>query len=398
MAKDKKQKSDSNRQKKYKTGKKIDRKNPLTGFFRVTTIVFAIILVGLVLYHFRSIPLIHKVFVGTAANQKIDLNDVIDEAAGSLGIDEKNFTLNKQKDHIYIELGINPSQWDLVLANSILTGKIEAAGGSQLSAVETKNGKSHLLEFTHPDNKLPFEIKIYYGKYEASLPEIFLIIDDFGSYNNSLLQEFCELDPEISFAILPNEPYYKEVMEKANQYGHNILIHMPMEPIDIKRNNPGKDAILVEYSENKIKSLVRGYIEKLPLAIAANNHMGSLATSRVDVMRPVLQVLKENDIMFIDSYTIAGTVAAEVAELEKMKIWERDLFLDDQKLSDELLDKKIAKLVEISTRSDQIFVIGHCHFKSKLEFAKKFIARAKDAGFRFSPISSLSNKKRGINA
>jgi uncharacterized protein len=397
MAKAKKQKSDSNRKKKYKTGKKVDRNGPLTGFFRIATIVFAIILIGLMLYHFRSMPLIHKVFVGTASPPKIDLNDVIAEAASILGVDEKNFTLENKKDHIYIRLGINRSEWDLVLANSILTGKIESAGGKQLSAIETKNGKSHLLEFSHPDNKLIFEIKIYYGKYKPSLPEIFLLIDDFGSYNNSLLQEFCELDPEVAFAILPNEQYHKEVMEKAAQYGHDILIHMPMEPIDIKRNNPGKDAILVEYSENKIKSLVRGYIEKLPLAIAANNHMGSLATSRVDVMRPVLQVLKENDIMFIDSYTSAGTVVAEVAELEKMKIWERDLFLDDEKLSDALLDKKIAKLLDISTRSDQIFVIGHCHFKSKLEFAKKFIARAKDSGFRFSAISSLSNKKRGIN-
>ena len=147
----------------------------------------------------------------------------------------------------------------------------------------------------------------------------------------------------------------------------------------------------MEYNENKVKSLVREYIKRLPLAVGANNHMGSLATSRADIMEPVLQVLKANDLIFIDSYTSANSVVAQVAEKEKMKIWERDIFLDDQKLSDELMDKKIAKLIDISTRSNQIFVIGHCHFKSKLEFIRKFIARAKDSGFKFSGISTLTN-------
>ncbi|MCF7911572.1 MAG: divergent polysaccharide deacetylase family protein [Candidatus Cloacimonetes bacterium] len=398
MAKAGKKRKAENRVKKYKLGKKRVRKSPLAGFLRTTAIVFIVIFIALVIYHFRSTPPIQKVIIGTTSNPKIDLNDVIAEAASSLGVDAKNFTLEKQKNHTYIKLGINHSKWDLVLANSIITGKIESAGGKQLSAIEADNGNYHLLEFSHADNKLPFIIKIYYGKYEASLPEIFLIIDDFGSFNNSLLQEFCELDAEINFAILPNEPYYKEVMEKASESGHDILIHIPMEPIDLKNNNPGKDAILVQYNANKIKSLVREYIKRLPLAIGANNHMGSMATSRADVMRPVLQVLKENDIIFIDSYTSANTVVAEVAESEKMKIWERDMFLDDQKLSDAVLEEKFAKLMDISTRSNQIFVISHCHFKSKLEFAKKFIARAKEAGFKFSAISTLAATKRGINA
>ena len=392
MAKSKKRRNDKEKIKKYKLGKKIKRKSPLVGFLRIATIVFLILFLVLIIYHFRSTKLIHKAIVAVSGSEKIDLNDVIAEAAEDMGVDEKNFKLANKQDHIYIEMGINPSEWDLVLVNSIITGKIETAGGKQLYAKESDNGRYQLLQFSHPDNKLPFLIKIFYGKYAASLPEVFLIIDDFGSYINSLLDEFCELDKEVSFAILPNEVYYEEVMYKAHDSGHDILIHMPMEPIDLKNNNPGKGAILVQYNENKIKSLVREYIKRLPLAVGANNHMGSLATSRVDIMEPVLQVLKENNLMFIDSYTSANTVAAQVAATEKMKIWERDLFLDDQKeLTDAVLDKKLAKLVDISTRSNQIIVIGHCHFKSKLEFIKKFIARAKDSGFRFSAISTLKN-------
>jgi len=390
MAKNKRR-NDKEKVKKYKLGKKIKRKSRLVGFLRIATIIFLILFLVLIIYHFRSTKLIRKVIVAASGSEKIDLNDVIAEVAENIGVDEKNFKLINKQDHIYIEIGINPSDLDLVLANSIITGKILGAGGKQQFAKEADNGRYQLLQFSHPDNKLPFLIKIYYGKYVASLPEVFLIIDDFGSYNNSLLDEFCELDKEVSFAILPNEPHYEAVMNKANASGHDILIHMPMEPIDIKNNDPGKDAILVEYNENKVKSLVREYIKRLPLAVGANNHMGSLATSRADIMKPVLQVLKANDLIFIDSYTSANSVVAQVAEKEKMKIWERDIFLDDQKLSDELMDKKIAKLIDISTRSNQIFVIGHCHFKSKLEFIRKFIARAKDSGFRFSGISTLTN-------
>jgi uncharacterized protein len=389
-------KADKTGNKKYAQGKKLGRKNNLVRFLRISVVVCLIVFIGLVLHHYRAIPLIRQVVVHTGTEKAPDLNDIISEAAASIGIDEKNFSLKNESDHVYINLGINAAEFDLALVNSILTGKVISAGGRLVTAQEADSGNNQILEFRHENNKLPYIVRLYYGKYEEAAPEVFLIIDDFGSFNNSLLDDFCDLDSAVSFAILPNEPYYKEVMEKSHLSGHDILIHIPMEPIDIRNNNPGNDAILVQYSPGKIKSLMSKFIERLPLAIAANNHMGSLATSRTEVMQPVLQVLKENDLIFIDSYTSAGSVVKQVAQDETMKIWQRDLFLDEMALNPEVLKQKLEDLDRIATRTNQIIVIGHCHSRSRLDFIKDFMSEAINKGYRFSPVSDLK-KKSGVD-
>ena len=387
------------KRKKLSHGKKLIKKNSLVRILRVTAIIILLIFIGLLAHHFRAIPLIKKAIIRTSINEQVDLNDIIAKAASDIGVDEKNYSLINEKDNIYIKIGINSEIWHLALVNSILTGKIESAGGTLVSAIEAPSGNYHLLQFQHKSNKKPYLIKIYYGKYTEASPEIFLIIDDFGSYHNELLQEFCQLDKEVNFAILPNEPFYREVMEQADLYEHDILIHIPMEPIDIKNNNPGDDAILVQYNAAKIKSLIKEYIRKIPLAIAANNHMGSLATSQVDVMRPVLQTLKQYGLMFIDSYTSANSVVSQVAREEMMQIWQRDLFLDDNKdLTEKVFTEKMNSLNSIAKKKDQIFVISHSHNKSELEFVKKFIEQAKAKGFRFSAISSLKKTREVTNA
>ncbi len=393
-----KAKGNKPKRKKSSHGKKLSKKNNLVKILPAITIIMLLAFIGLLAYHYRAIPLITKAIVKPRNTQPLDINDIIAKVANEIGVDDRNFSVLNEKDDIFIKIGINPAIWDLPLVNSILTGKVESAGGNLVSSKEIGNGNYHLLQFKHKNNKKPYLIKIYYGKYTEASPEIFLIIDDFGSYHNKLLQEFCLLDEEVNFSILPNELYYREVMEQAYQSGHDILIHMPMEPIDIKNNNPGEDAILVHYNAAKIKALVKEYIKRIPLAIAANNHMGSLATSQVDIMRPVLQILKQNDLIFIDSYTSANSVVSQVAKEEMMQTWQRDLFLDDQDLTDKVLTEKINSLINIAKRKDQVFVISHSHSKVKLEFVQKFIEQAKANGFRFSAISTLKKTREVTDA
>jgi polysaccharide deacetylase 2 family uncharacterized protein YibQ len=91
-------------------------------------------------------------------------------------------------------------------------------------------------------------------------------------------------------------------------------------------------------------------------------------------------------------------VVLEVAKEKKIQIWRRDLFLDDEKLTAVLLEKKLQKLKEISQRNRQIFVIGHCHSTSRLEFIQDFIDRALADGFVLSPLSKLIQKEEVMDA
>jgi len=379
----------NNSRPKYEKGGQPKRKNSFVKILRILLGVIILVLAVIAIMRFTNITDIRKVIVDATEKSEFDLNDVIAQTCNSIGVSESNYSLRNYADHVLIKVGINHNEMDLLLANSIISGKVIESGGEVVNAKESANGGYQMLEFRSATNAKPYLVRLYYGDYELKGKEIFMIIDDFGSYKHILLDDFCGIDPEISFAIIPNEPYYNEVMLKADASEHDILIHIPMEPIDIKNNDPGEKAILVEYSAARIKEYTREYIEKIPLAVGANNHMGSLATSMEKVMSPVLQVIKENGLFFIDSFTTANSIVSKVAAKEMVMSSRRDLFLDDSNLEPETLAAKLKKLDEIAARKDQIIVISHCHSREKLIFASEFIKKAKAAGYRFVRISKL---------
>jgi uncharacterized protein len=227
---------------------------------------------------------------------------------------------------------------------------------------------------------------------ETGKIKVALIIDDFGANGGELLQSFCKLDSNVSFAIMPNLEYSTTAMKKAVASGHETIIHIPMQPLDYPKNDPGKNAILLSLSTSEIANRIEGYIKELPYCIGANNHMGSAVTQNPADMKAVLQVLKKHDMFFIDSATTPGSIVAQAANEVGVPEAKRRIFLDVPDSSPENTTAKIKDLEKIGAQAGTVIVIGHCHNEKKLEQIKSFIRQCKDLGYEFIPISKALPK------
>lgn len=65
----------------------------------------------------------------------------------------------------------------------------------------------------------------------ANPPTINLIIDDIG-YSKRQAQALYDLPAKVTFAILPDTPYGKKISREARQRGHEVMLHLPMEPFN----------------------------------------------------------------------------------------------------------------------------------------------------------------------
>jgi len=81
------------------------------------------------------------------------------------------------------------------------------------------------------------------GLYDK-ITELSVIIDDFGYFDGALLDEFLALSKAITFAIIPDLAYSKEVMQKAYNQGRETIIHVPMEPETYPKDEPGQECDL----------------------------------------------------------------------------------------------------------------------------------------------------------
>lgn len=233
--------------------------------------------------------------------------------------------------------------------------------------------------------------ELRYYKYSwtdsEDMPPVIVIVDDFGYASGSLLQGFAELPSEIVFAILPDLPYSSQTAQVAAQTGRDAIIHVPMEAT-LSKTSPGKRYLKPGQDAQTVQDILDDFILQIPNAIAANNHMGSTATSDMDLMTKVLHHLNSRGLYFIDSVTIGDTVGYNLAHTLGYESIRRNIFLDVPDNSDATLAQRISDLGKYKGRKEPVIIITHCHNPSKLAALKKFLAQIDEMGIKLTSLSA----------
>lgn len=218
------------------------------------------------------------------------------------------------------------------------------------------------------------------------IPPVCIVIDDFGQISGNLLQGFAELDESITFAILPDLPFTEKSAQIANIYGHEVIIHIPMQASD-KNQNPGKRYIKVGQDAPSIKDLLDDFIKQIPQAVGANNHMGSGATADYDVIYTVIKHLDKKDLFFLDSKTTPQSKVPNVTKELKQYYIARDIFLDVPDVSNATINSKLKELERFRGRVEPIIIISHCHNQEKLVAMRNFVNHLKGMGIQLISVS-----------
>lgn len=103
-----------------------------------------------------------------------------------------------------------------------------------------------------------------------------ILIDDMGP-PRSLTQRAIRLPVPITMSFLPYADDLAGLTAAARAQGHEIFLHLPMEPVGTE--DPGPNAILVGLEPNEFSRRLAWAFDRVPGATGVNNHMGSRATS-----------------------------------------------------------------------------------------------------------------------
>lgn len=205
------------------------------------------------------------------------------------------------------------------------------------------------------------------NKKAKSKPKFYLIIDDVG-YDEFMLEQFIKLNLKITYAIIPFLPKSMSLYKKLKNANKTVIIHFPMQ--SKHRNSIEKFHINIKDKKEEIHKKIEKAFKKYPDAKIMNNHMGSLITSNKDLMKIILEKLKEIDRYFFDSVTIAGSVPEIIGKEIGVKVEKRDVFLDS-KDTEESVTKELEKAKNIARKNGMVKVIGHIWSKNTLKVLKK---------------------------
>ncbi len=228
----------------------------------------------------------------------------------------------------------------------------------------------------------------------VSAPRLALIIDDMGR-SLKVAREFSALPLPLTFAIFPHLGSSRRVASYLVDQGHDIMLHLPMEPRGWPKTDPGPGALFVSMGDEEFQRVLRSDLGCLPGIIGVNNHMGSRLTEDRGKMRLLMRVLKNYDLFFIDSRTIADTVAYQEAVAAGIPTLQRDVFLDNDPDRQHILGQ-FRILFEVARVRGYAVGIGHPYPETAAALREISELAARD-GIEIVPLRELITRSCGKN-
>jgi polysaccharide deacetylase 2 family uncharacterized protein YibQ len=223
---------------------------------------------------------------------------------------------------------------------------------------------------------------------------IAIVIDDLGM-DRRRTERTIALKGPLTLSFLAYADDLPHLTEAARRAGHELLVHVPMEPMS-RAEDMGPNGLAVALSHDELLRRLRWDLGRFEGYVGINNHMGSRFTSDTPAMTAIMAELKARGLLFIDSRTIASTVAAEVAQRLGVPNASRDVFLDNE--SDATaVGERLAVLEATARRHGSAIAIGHPHDGTLAELTL-WLDKLESKGLVLVPVSTIVKERWAAEA
>jgi hypothetical protein len=286
--------------------------------------------------------------------------------------------------------------------NADIARAVEAAGGRVVDAIEKGPFRERPealelyvgtpREITH---RVVLEPERPFGNVAAEqAARIALVFDDLGYSTDGLAADLLALDVPLTFAVLPGLAKSEAFAKAAHERGDEIILHLPMEPLDPQRHNPGPGALLTELAPQENGRRLSAQLDGLSLYDGVSNHMGSRFTATPELVDLVLAEMKRRGkpLFFLDSRTTPYSVVPERARHAGVPCLCNNIFLDGGDEEPALAVVQTERLEAIARRRGRAIGIGHVR-PATVAAVEEAVERWRAEGIRLVRLSDLMQQR-----
>jgi polysaccharide deacetylase 2 family uncharacterized protein YibQ len=221
-----------------------------------------------------------------------------------------------------------------------------------------------------------------------NIPTIAIVIDDLGA-DVADTRRAIALPKEITLSFLPYPDASPALAREGLRGGHEIILHVPMEPEGSV--DPGPNALLTRLSADENVSRLNWALSRIEGYSGINNHEGSKFTADRAALVPVMEQLAQRHVFYLDSRTTPDTVAVPLARAFGVPSAGRDVFLDDVQTAD-AINAQLAQAEKLASQQGVLIAIGHPH-AATMDVLTKWAASISSRGYELIAASEAIRKK-----
>ena len=216
-------------------------------------------------------------------------------------------------------------------------------------------------------------------------PRIAVVLDDVGVHVPNGLRA-VRLPGPVTMAIMTYAQDAQALAALARANGHELLVHVPMEPED-ESWNTGPNALRASLGPAELGRRIEWALGRFDGAVGVNNHMGSRFTADAGAMEVLMEALGARGMLFLDSLTTSRSTGRRTARAAEVPYLARDVFLDNEP-DPESVWSRIAEVEALARRNGSAVAVGHPK-GATLQVLKEWLPTLAERGFVLVPLSAL---------
>jgi polysaccharide deacetylase 2 family uncharacterized protein YibQ len=210
------------------------------------------------------------------------------------------------------------------------------------------------------------------------------------------MERVIGLPGPLTLSWFPFASYLPAKVATASRRGHEAILHMPMQSYSNSTAQTGPGPLRVDLPDSVNLELLQNALDAVPNIVGMNNHMGSVATRAAPLMDIMAAALLARGMLFLDSVTVAHSVALARAKLGGVLAASRDVFIDHVP-DPVVIQRQLAEVEATSLRQGYAIAIGHPHGYT-LDALEAWLPSLANKGFVLWPLSATVALRNHIDA
>jgi polysaccharide deacetylase 2 family uncharacterized protein YibQ len=191
-------------------------------------------------------------------------------------------------------------------------------------------------------------------------PRIAVIVTGLGPAGAVTDAAINELPGAVTLSFDPYTHRLNEWIDRARAAGHEILLAVPMEPLDYPRQDPGPFTLLTTLSAGDNLERLDWALSRVTGYVGLTNMMGARFTTSERDLAPIFEELKKRGLMFVDGGAAEQSVAGALAKSMNLPRVIADAALDAETTAD-AIDRRLAGLEALAQRNGAALGIGFAY-------------------------------------
>ena len=198
------------------------------------------------------------------------------------------------------------------------------------------------------------------------------------------------LKAEVTLGLSPYASDINKLSNDAASLGHEILINIPLEPINYPDDNPGPLGLIGDLPDDEnIKRL------QFILSIANNSGIYSVDNEKfsrsVVITRQILDLLAKQNKIFLYDIDNGNNYLRQISEREGFKLLLNDAIIDSE-LSEEKINNKLSHLEEMAMKHGNAIGYGTT-YPITIKAVDRWISTLENKGILLVPIRIIYQQR-----